>query len=581
MDRESRDSLNSETALFVERLLERLMHEPDLLDSWFDRLPAELSFVLRQLPQNKDMLRPFLSSAAPLMLKEEKYGSPLNDGDKIDLFLDVMAKPECFEWIVRAILGKEPEETDEPETPAWLEKTRSGMQALELHEFDEAHELLTEALEESDKIAPDSLWSFAIMRALVAACAGTGRLDEAEPLAVRWIAAGEERLGKWHPDLSYPNSILAHVREIQNRYEEAEQLHKHAVEIVERSKGKDHMDLIPALDSMAYFYSRRDDLTQSGTIFERILRIHESSPDCNEEDREEYLAALLEIELRQRNYEAAEAYARRVLELRKKYGLADTAQSGIIMGLLASCLLARNKRAESEVVFERAIELFSDFELEDNEKIAFVFESYIAELKRLGLEPDAQECEWLQRRLVYRTIEFTTQGCDVHAREIPVIISGDVVYRLCRPEERRAEYCGFLTESDDEIHAHIHAKLVKALQELFATTDFLRVLTDIEELQDEFMALIGRPFARDGIELDFAFRSFADSAGFLDVLRMVHEVDELGITDGITSFEEALDAALAFTDSDIAEYVRVRYVSFLEEHGETEKAAEVRNRVLE
>lgn len=576
------ESFDNETAQFVDGLLERLLKEPNLLDSWFDRLPAELSFVLRQLPHDRQMLKPFLGSVAPLMLKEQKYGSPLNDGDKIDLFLDVMGKPECFDWIVRAILGKEPEDgSDEGETPAWLEKTRDGMQMLELHEFEQAHELLTDALAESDKITPDSLWSFAIMRALVAACAGTGRLEEAEPLATRWIKAGEVRLGRWHPDLSYPYSILAHVREIQNKQTEAEEMHAHSVEIVERNKGLEHPDLIPALDSMAYYYSRQDDLARAGELFRRILKIHEEAPDAREEDREEYLEALLEIELRQDNHNEAEIYARRVLELRKTAGLADTPQSGIIMGLLATCLLARNRVAESEVVFERAVELLGETEFEDNDKVAFVFESYIGELRRKSLETESRECEWLARRMVYKTMEFTSQGCDIYARQVPVIISADVVYRLCAPERRQADDCGFFTETDDEVHAHIHARLARELQDFFAPMDFLRVLTDIEELQEEFVAAIDDQFLKDGIEIDFAFRTFADSAGFLDVLRRVHEVDSAGVEEGIGIFEEALDGALAFPDSDISEFVRVKYIGFLEKHGETDKAAELRSRELE
>ncbi len=582
MDREPlHETFDYETAQFVDGLLERLVKEPNLLDSWFDRLPAELSFVLRQLPRDRELLRPFLGSVAPLMLKEEKYGSPLNDGDKIDLFLDVMGKPECFDWIVRAILGKDPEEHDDPDAPAWLEKTRDGMNALELHEFEEAHELLTAALEESDRNTPDSLWSFAIMRALVAACAGTGQLMEAEPLAVRWIKAGEERLGKWHPDLSYPYSILAHVRELQDRQAEAEEMHNHSVQIVERSKGPEHADLIPSLDSQAYFYSRRDDLTRAGEVFLRILDIHERNPDAKEEDREEYLEALLEINLRQKNHSQAEIYARRVLELRNVAGLADTAQSGIIMGLLATCLLARGRLAESEVVFERSIELMGQTALEDNEKVAFVFECFIQELRNNNLDADAQECEWLARRLVYKSIEFTSQGCDIYARTVPVIISADVVYRLCPLDTPRIDDCGFLTESDDEVHAHIHARLVRDLQQFFAQMDFLRVLTDIEDLQEEFLLTIEQEFLQDGIEIDFAFRTFADTAGFLDVLRKVHEVEEMAVEQGIEVLEEALNDALAFSDSNISEFVRVKYVSFLEHHGEAGKAAEVRNRELQ
>lgn len=581
LERDRGEQQDQETATYVERLLERLESDPHLLDNWFDKLPAELSFVLRQLPNDREMLRPFLGSVAPLMLKEEKYGSPLNDGDKIDLFLDVMGKPECFEWIVRAILGKDPDETDDSNAPAWLEKTRNGMHALEEHEFEEAHQLLTEALEESDKITPDSLWSFAIMRALVAACAGTGRLEEAEPLATRWIAAGETRLGKWHPDLSYPYSILAHVRELQDRSEEAETLHQHAVQIVERSKGLDHQDLIPSLDSMAYFYSRRDDWNRAGELFRRILTIHESNPEAKEEDREEYLEALLEIDLRRKEFAGAEVQAKRILELRKNTGLADTPQSGVIMGLLAACLLARGKTAESEVVFERAVELLAESPLEDNEKVAFVFECYVEQLVESGAEDKADECEWLSRRMVYRNMEFSSHGCDIYARTIPVIISADVVYRLCTPDNKSSDDCGFMTESDDDVSAHIHARLVRELQDYFADLDFLRVLTDIDELQDDFVTRIGPQFLRDGIELDFAFRTFADSAGFLDVLRKVHNIEEVSVNEGIDKFEDALTEAQAFKDSDIAEFVRSAYIGFLEQHNENDKAAELRNRELE
>lgn len=164
---------------------------------------------------------------------------------------------------------------------------------------------------------------------------------------------------------------------------------------------------------------------------------------------------------------------------------------------------------------------------------------------------------------------------------MPVIISADVVYRLCPLDTPRIDDCGFLTESDDEVHAHIHARLVRDLQQFFAQMDFLRVLTDIEDLQEEFLLTIEQEFLQDGIEIDFAFRTFADTAGFLDVLRKVHEVEEMAVEQGIEVLEEALNDALAFSDSNISEFVRVKYVSFLEHHGEAGKAAEVRNRELQ
>jgi len=85
------------------------------------------------------------------------------------------------------------------QTVDWASFLGAGLKAAAEGHYDEAEKDLREALQEAEKSDPDGLRLPESLDALVGVYSNQGKYAQAEPLAIRLVAAREKTLGKEHP----------------------------------------------------------------------------------------------------------------------------------------------------------------------------------------------------------------------------------------------------------------------------------------------------------------------------------------------------------------------------------------------
>lgn len=574
-DTKKKRGLNSkDLERIAQEMSDALIKNPRLMDELSSRLPTEFSFVLRQLPHDQEAMNTFVTAILPLLEKEKRFGSVLSESDKIELFLELMDKPEFINWIVQSITGKDASEILEFGMPEWLSKSQQGADLLEQRRFDESKALLLEALEECDRERPNSLWSFAILRALAVACGGAGDVERLEPLLRRWIDAAETKLGGWHPELAYPYSMMALVREEQGRVQDAESLYKRAVAILERSELPESEDLTNAIHELAFFYFRQRRWDEARPLLTRVLETLEKE-EQPEEDIIEYVEALAVVDAEQGKFADIEAYCRRILKFCEE-NPGEFEESWYPMGLLACSFLSQGKAGEATVVFESVLEKMQVATIDENDKMRLVLDSYIELLKANGREREALLVSSGAQRLVYQHMEIRTESDEISSDELPIEIVAQCYYRLARNDA--ADTWQFMDA--DEKRAKLREILVSNLKEFFITTDFLKICTDFKEIEDEFQDLLESNSKLFGLEIGFQFREFSDKGGFLQVLGKLQRAIQLsssGKSDEADSlYTESLAESARFPRSQLRRYVKEIFLDYLMNSGQEERAQELR-----
>ncbi len=561
----------------AQEMSDALIKNPRLMDELSARLPTEFSFVLRQLPHDEEAMSAFVKAIVPL-LEREKRSTILEEGDKIDLFLELMDKPEFINWIITAITGKDAAQIEEFGMPSWLSKSQQGADLLEQRRFDESKILLLEALDECDRDRPNSLWSFAILRALAVACGGAGDVDRLEPLLRRWIDAAENKLGNWHPELAYPYSMMALVREEQGKIAEAEDLYKRAVAILERTELPDAEDLTNALHELAFFFFRQRRWAEAEPLLRRVLDTMEREKQP-EGDILEYIEAISVLCAEQGRFAEIEAYCRRLLTFCEA-NPGEFGDSWYPMGLLACSFLAQDKASEAAVVFESVLEKMQSATLDDNDRMRLVLDSYVNLLKTTGREREAVFISAGAQRLVYQHIEIRTESDEVISDELPIEIVAQVFYRLEHSDA--ADAWQFMDA--DEKRSLLRSVIVESLREFFESIDFLKICTDFKEIEDEFQdRLLSLP-KLNGLEIVFQFREFSDKGGFLHILGKLQRAIQLS-TNGQNDeaellFAESLEESIRFPRSALKRYVKEIFVDYLQSSGQEERAQSLREREI-
>lgn len=556
-----------------------LMRTPKLLDEFSARLPTEYSFVLRQLPHDPDAMTTFVKTILPHLEKEKKLAENASDDDRVELFFELMERPEFTSWIIQAITGKSPEELLEFGTPDWLSKSQQGADLLEQRRFEESRQLLQEALEECDRERPNSLWSYAILRALAVACGGAGDVEKLEPLLNRWISSAETKLGSWHPELAYPYSMMALVREEQDRASDAEDLYKKSIEILERFEKPDSEELLNAIHELGFFYFRQARFAEAETHLQQVLEALEKEEQA-EENKVEYYEALAEAGAKQGKFAEIEVYCRKLLSFAESEP-ARYESSWYPLGLLACSFLAQEKFGEASVVFESVQEKMRNASVDDNERMHLVLDSYAELLRGSGREREAMFISAVAQKLAYKFIDIQTKKSEVMSDELPIEIVAKCFYRLS--ESEAAASWQFMDEQERQ--ERLREILVSSMQDYFASTDFLKICTDFKEVEEEFQAKLAECKELGGLQIVFQFHEFADKGGFLQILGKLQRAIQLS-SQGQKSpeaedlFEQSLSDACRFPRSDLKRYVKEIYMDYLVSSGQDEKARELKEKEI-
>ncbi|MFA4956509.1 MAG: FxSxx-COOH system tetratricopeptide repeat protein [Candidatus Methanoperedens sp.] len=167
----------------------------------------------------------------------------------------------------------------------------------------------------------------------------------------------EKSLGKDHSDVATLINNLALLYYSQGKYDEAETMYKRALAISEQSLDKNHPYVAISLNNLALLYCAQGKFAEAETMFRRALTICEKSLGNDHPDVAQSLNNLALLYDSQGKYDEAETMHRRALEIwEKSLGKyhPDVATS---LNNLAMLYVSQGKYAQAEPMNRRALEI--------------------------------------------------------------------------------------------------------------------------------------------------------------------------------------------------------------------------------
>jgi tetratricopeptide (TPR) repeat protein len=128
---------------------------------------------------------------------------------------------------------------------------RLGLEGANGGRYEEAERNLKNALDETEKFEPNDPRVAETLNALVGVYRDQRKYPQAEPLAIRLLAAREKVFGSEHPVVGALLNDLALLYYAEGKYAEAEPLYKRSLAILEKALGPDHPDVAISLEHYA------------------------------------------------------------------------------------------------------------------------------------------------------------------------------------------------------------------------------------------------------------------------------------------------------------------------------------------
>ncbi len=179
--------------------------------------------------------------------------------------------------------------------------------------------------------------------------------SEAETMFRRALEIKEKSLGKDHPDVAMSLNNLAGLYHTQGKYAEAEPMYRRALEICEKSLGTDHPDVATSLNNLAELYRVQGKYDKTETMYRRALEIREKSLGTDHPDVAISLNNLALLYFAQGKYTEAEPMYRRALEIWEKSLGIDHPNVATSLNNLAELYRAQGNYAEAEPMCRRAL----------------------------------------------------------------------------------------------------------------------------------------------------------------------------------------------------------------------------------
>jgi len=178
-----------------------------------------------------------------------------------------------------------------------------------------------------------------------------GRYEEAEELFRQALEIDEKTIGRDHPDYSTRLNNLAVAVRAQGRYEEAEELYRQALKIDEETIGRDHPDYSTRLNNLAVAVRAQGRYEEAEKLYRQALIIDEKTIGNDHPGYARHINNLaLVVKLLGRHKEAEELY-RQALEIDKETIGRDHPRYAIHLSNLALLVHAQGRDEEAERLF--------------------------------------------------------------------------------------------------------------------------------------------------------------------------------------------------------------------------------------
>ncbi|CAN9474118.1 unnamed protein product [Alternaria alternata] len=162
---------------------------------------------------------------------------------------------------------------------------------------------------------PDTLTSVSQLGSVLES---QGKYDEAEAMHRRALEGYEKALGVEHPDTLTSVSQLGSVLESQGKYDEAEAMHRRALEGREKVLGLEHPDTLTSVSNLGWVLESQGKYDEAEAMHRRALEGREKALGLEHPNTLTSVSKLGSVLSRQGKYDEAEAMHRRALEGREK-----------------------------------------------------------------------------------------------------------------------------------------------------------------------------------------------------------------------------------------------------------------------
>ncbi|CAP91131.1 Pc13g00620 [Penicillium rubens Wisconsin 54-1255] len=182
-----------------------------------------------------------------------------------------------------------------------------------------------------------------------------GAYEEAELMHRRALEAREKVLGREHPSTLISVNNLGLVLSKQGQYDEAEAMHRRALEAREKVLGREHPDTLTSVNNLGLVLSNQGKYEEAGAMHQRALEAREKVLGREHPSTLGSVSNLGNVLGRQGKYEEAEAMYRRALKAREKVLGREHPDTLIGVSNLGVVLFKQGQYEEAEAIYRRAL----------------------------------------------------------------------------------------------------------------------------------------------------------------------------------------------------------------------------------
>jgi Tfp pilus assembly protein PilF len=222
-----------------------------------------------------------------------------------------------------------------------------------------------------------------------------GAYEEAEAMHRRALEAREKVLGREHPSTLSSVNNLGNVLDSQGKYEEAEAMHRRALEAREKVLGREHPSTLTSVSNLGNVLFRQGKYEEAEAMHRRALEAREKVLGREHPSTLTSVSNLGSVLSRQGKYEEAEAMHRQALETREEVFGREHPDTLASLNNLGHVLSSQGKYEEAEAMHRQALERYE-------EVLGREHPDTLTSVSNLGLVLDSQgkyeEAEAMHRR---------------------------------------------------------------------------------------------------------------------------------------------------------------------------------------
>lgn len=222
--------------------------------------------------------------------------------------------------------------------------------------YDESLQLSSRALEIAEKeLGPDHIFVARILNDFGLAQRDKGNYQAALPLLQRAYSINQKSLKAENPQTLESYKSIADYYQKTREYAKSEKIYREILEVYERTFGKDHKILAPALTNFGLLMIDLNDLTQAEDLTLKAKLIAEKHFDPNSQILQNIANQLGIIHLVRKEYGKAGEYFQKGLEISEKLGDTDGIRYYNSLNNLAIIYTYQNEYKKALEINERAL----------------------------------------------------------------------------------------------------------------------------------------------------------------------------------------------------------------------------------